>query len=450
MLISMERDIYHQLIQWKASLHRKPLILEGARQVGKTYALQYFGNSAYENFAYVNFEKDSRLSAYFEADLDPKRLIKVLALHTHVDILPQKTLLIFDEIQECPRALTSLKYFCEEKNEFHLVAAGSLLGIKTANTSGFPVGKVNFLKLFPLTFFEFLQAVGEKRLREFIETDINFEPIPEPLHDKLIDLLKSYFFVGGMPEAVTMYIENGRYEDARIVHHEIMDAYERDFAKHAPQNQFMKIITIWKNIHAQLAKENKKFIFSVIKKSARGRDFMEAIEWLVDAGLIVKCHHVSTPKIPLSAYKDDHIFKIYMLDIGLLAEQGAIAADTILKGNHLFSEFKGAFAENFVAQEFRAMGQKQLYYWSSPGTAEVDFIVEQNQQIFPLEVKSGTSQKKKSLLSYANKYNVDILSRASLMNLRQDGKVYNYPLYMIQLFLKLRARENSHQMNQDA
>ena len=427
----MKRDIYQKLQAWKDSARRKPLILNGARQVGKTYALNHFGEQVYENIVYLNFEKDKSLASYFGDSIEPHRIIHFLSLHAKATISPEKTLLIFDEVQECPRALNSLKYFCEEANEYHVAGAGSLLGVKTAHTDGFPVGKVNFLHLYPLNFFEFLSALGEEKLRLHLEGLIHIEPIPVPLHEKLIELLKTYFYVGGMPEAVAEFSSNRNYSTVREIQLEILDAYERDFSKHAPPNQFMKILTIWQHVHTQLAKENKKFIFSVIKKSARGRDYEEAIQWLLEAGLIYKCYHLPTPKLPLTAYSDKNIYKIYLLDVGLLGAQTNLQADTIIKNNELFTEYKGALTENYVAQELKSTEIRDLYYWSSTGMAEVDFIVERRGEILPLEVKAGTSDKKKSLLSYANKYNPSTLLRSSLMNLKHDGKLSNYPLYLI-------------------
>lgn len=427
----MKRDIYQKLQAWKASDRRKPLILNGARQVGKTYALKYFGRTSYENLVYLNFEKDRTLAAYFEDSIEPHRLIRILSLHTKATITPEKTLLIFDEIQECPRALNSLKYFCEEANEYHVAGAGSLLGVKAVHTEGFPVGKVNFLDLYPLNFFEFLSAVDEEQLRLHLEALTQIEPLPSPLHEKLIELLKSYFYVGGMPEAVAEFAANRHYSNVRDIQLDILDAYERDFSKHAPPNQFMKILTIWQQIHTQLAKENKKFIFSIIKESARGRDYEEAIQWLLEAGLIYKSYHLSTPKLPLTAYSDKNIYKIYLLDVGLLGAQTNLQAHTIIRDHELFIEFKGALTENYVAQELKSTELRELYYWTSTGTAEVDFILERLGEILPLEVKAGTSNKKKSLQSYSNKYNPSTLLRSSLMNLKHDGNLSNYPLYLI-------------------
>jgi len=399
--------------------------------VGKTHAIKYFGKTAYKNTAYLNFEKDEKLGRYFEDTLDPKELVRILSIHTEVEIEPHQTLLILDEIQECPKALNSLKYFCEEANEYHVAAAGSLLGVKTAGEKGFPVGKVNFLHLYPLTFFEFLDAMGQEKTRQFLEGYSSYEPIPAPLHEKLIDLLKYYLFIGGMPEVVAEYVKSEKLTVVREIQDEILNAYERDFAKHAPPHEIMKIMTVWKQIHRQLAKENKKFIFAAIRKSARGRDYEEAIQWLSDAGLIHKSHLIETPKFPLSAYADNNVFKIFLSDVGLLGAQSSLSPQTTIDGHLLFTEFKGALTENYVAQELIATRNKGTYYWSSEGTAEVDFLMEEDHTIYPLEVKAGINQRKKSLLVYDQKYSPPKLIRTTAMNLKHDGKVYNYPLYLV-------------------
>ncbi len=427
----MKRDIYQRLEKWKRSRRRKPLILNGARQVGKTYSLKRFGKISYEKVAYLNFEKDEKLAYYFEGSLDPIRLIKMISIHTEVEIEPESTLLIFDEIQNCPKALNSLKYFCEEANAYHVVAAGSLLGVKTAQEEGFPVGKVNFLHLYPLTFFEFLSALGREKIRLFLEEYCTYEPIPIPMHETLIELLKLYFFIGGMPEAVAEYAKNENLKITREIQLEILSAYEKDFAKHAPPNEIMKITTIWKQVHRQLAKENKKFVFAAIRKSARGRDYEEAIQWLADAGLIHKSYLVKSPKFPLSAYADPNIFKLFLADVGLLGAQSNLSSQTIIDGNLLFTEFKGSLTENYVAQELIANRQREIYYWTSEGAAEVDFLIDEDHEIYPLEVKAGASQKKKSLLVYKNKYAPSKLIRSTTLNLKHDGEIYNYPLYLI-------------------
>ncbi len=430
----MKRDIYKLLEGWKRSARRKPLVLNGARQVGKTYALKHFGKTSYEKMAYLNFEKDEKLGQYFEGTLDPKQLIRILSIHTGIEIEPHRTLLVLDEIQECPKALNSLKYFCEEANDYHVVAAGSLLGVKTAREKGFPVGKVNFLHLYPLTFFEFLSALGHEKIRVFLEEYQTYEPIPNPLHEELIQILKMYFFIGGMPEAVAEYSKTDNLTIVREVQLEILNAYEKDFAKHAPQNEIMKITTVWQQVHRQLAKENKKFVFAAIRKSARGRDYEEAIQWLADAGLIHKSYLVESPKFPLSAYADNDVFKIFLADVGLLGAQSNLSPQIIIDGDLLFMEFKGALTENYVAQELIAAKHKNPYYWASEGTAEIDFLIEEEHEIYPLEVKAGISQKKKSLLVYNQKYTPSKLIRATAMNLKHDGNIYNYPLYLISRF----------------
>ncbi|MCW3107575.1 MAG: hypothetical protein JWQ09_2081 [Segetibacter sp.] len=430
----MQRDIYHLLEEWKQSTRRKPLVVNGARQVGKTYSLKHFGKTSYEKMVYLNFEKDEKLDQYFGGTLDPKQLIKILSIHASQDIEPHNTLLIFDEIQNSPRALNSLKYFFEEANEYHVVAAGSLLGVKTAGEKGFPVGKVNFLHMYPLTFFEFLQAVGEEKIRRFLEEYHTYDSIPNPIHEKLLELLKLFFFIGGMPEVVSEYIKSGKLSVVREIQLEILNAYEKDFAKHAPPHEIMKITTVWKQVHRQLAKENKKFIFAAIRKSARGRDYEEAIQWLSDAGLIHKSYLVESPKFPLSAYADTNVFKIFLLDIGLLGAQSNLSPQIIIEGDLLFTEFKGALTENYVAQELIATKHAKPYYWTSEGVAEVDFLLEEAHEIYPLEVKAGASQKKKSLLVYNQKYAPSKLIRTTTMNLKHDGDIYNYPLYLISRF----------------
>ncbi len=427
----MERDIYQKLEAWKTSHRRKPLILNGARQVGKTFALKHFGKKSYEKVAYLNFEKDEKLAAYFKGTLDPKELIKTLSIHTEMAIEPENTLIIFDEIQECPQALNSLKYFCEEAGDYHIAGAGSLLGVKIARSKGFPVGKVNFLHLYPLTFFEFLSATQQGTLRKLLEEYSSYEPLPVPLHEKLIQLLKLYLFVGGMPEVVAEYAKHANLDMVREIQLEILSAYEKDFAKHAPPHEIMKITTVWKQVHRQLAKENKKFIFSAIRQSARGRDYEDAIEWLIGAGLIHKSFWAETPKFPLSAYADSQTFKIFLVDVGLLGAQSHLSSHAVIEGNLLFTEFKGALTENFIAQELVATQNHGLYYWASAGEAEIDFLLETDHQICPLEVKAGENSKKKSLLVYNEKYSPSTLNRATLMNLKQGGNIYNYPLYMI-------------------
>jgi uncharacterized protein len=437
----MEREFYQKLLQWKESSLRKPLILRGARQVGKTYILTDFAKREYADYVYMNFDENPHFASFFNENLDPARIIKELNIYFKKTIQPSSTLILLDEIQECPQALASLKYFCEKKNEYHLAAAGSLLGVKL--TKGFPVGKVNFLDLAPLNFFEFLYAIGERELGSMLEEMEYPKAISEIFHNKLTTFLKYYFIVGGMPEAVAAYLKTESLEQVRVVQKEILDAYVLDFAKHAPKDEVMKILAVWDSVPNQLAKENKKFIFSAIRKSARAREFETSIQWLKSAGLIIRANHISTPKLPLDAYSDKQAFKIFLFDVGLLGAMSKLDPRTILEGDQLFQEFKGSLTENFVAVELHNKHFDELYYWTSEGIAEVDFVISTEQCIFPLEVKAGFSKKKKSLLVYDEKFSKEenislVLSRASLRNFAFDGKIINYPLYAIRLFPRFR------------
>ncbi len=342
-----------------------------------------------------------------------------------------KTLLIFDEVQECPNALNSLKYFCENTPDQHIVAAGSLLGVKLAHVKGFPVGKVQFLSLYPLSFLEFLEALNETKLKNFVEELEEIGPLPPNLHEKLLGYFKEYLFVGGMPEAVAEYIDSQNVSKVREIQTAILNAYSLDFAKHAPKKHIMKINQVWSSIPSQLAKENKKFIYSAIREGARAKEFEGALQWLVEAGLIYKVPLITTPKIPLSAYVDLNAFKVYLVDVGLLGAMSNLSAKTILHENELFQEFRGAITENYVAQELMH-SQYPLFYWTSEGKAELDFIISHEDCIYPLEVKSGNSSKKKSLKVYDDTYHPKMRIRTSPMNLRKDGDVLNCPLYLIE------------------
>ncbi|OGN62282.1 MAG: hypothetical protein A3F40_02035 [Chlamydiae bacterium RIFCSPHIGHO2_12_FULL_27_8] len=427
----MKRKVLNSLIAWKSQPKRKPLILMGARQVGKTFLLKKFGEQEYTNTLYLNFEDNPRLSKLFDASLDPKMILKALTIEMNAEIIEGKTLLIFDEIQESPNALNSLKYFCENTPDQHIVAAGSLLGVKPAHVKGFPVGKVQFLKLYPLSFLEFLEALQETRLKDFIEEQKSRDPLPPNLHEKLMTYFKEYLFVGGMPEAVAEYIDSQNVSKVREIQNDILNAYSLDFAKHAPKEHVMKINQVWGSIPNQLAKENKKFIYSAIREGGRAKEFEVALQWLIEAGLIHKTSLISTPKIPLSAYADMNAFKIYLVDVGLLGAMSRLSAKTLLYENELFQEFRGAFVENYVAQEL-VHSNYSLFYWASEGRAELDFIIEQDGFIYPLEVKSGNSSKKKSLRVYGDTYHPKMLIRTSPMNLRKDGEVLNCPLYLIE------------------
>ena len=435
----MKRDILGSLISWKSSARRKPLILKGARQVGKTYILKIFGQTQYSDLAYFNFDEDALLDQFFEDRLDPIKILEKLTIYRDKPIDAGKTLIVFDEVQRSDRALNSLKYFQEQAPEYHVIAAGSLLGIKLSGPQSFPVGKVSLLSLYPLSFFEFLDALGKSLLRQLLEGTKELVPFDEPFHRELIELLRSYYFVGGMPEAVEHYAKHRELNEVRRIHKEIIDTYLLDFSKHAPVSEVMKITNIWNAIPGQLAKENKKFIFSAIRKSARARDYEVALQWLISAGLIYQSHHVATPQSPLKSHHDQEIFKVFLLDVGLLAAMCNISATTLIDGNRLFTDFKGSLIENFVAQELTYHGQDGLYYWTSSGTAEVDFLVELEREVLPLEVKAGVDKKKKSLRVYADKYHPRVICRASLLNLKRDEDVCNYPLYALKVFLRVQG-----------
>ncbi len=430
----MKRDLYQHLVRWKQDLARQPLLLQGARQVGKTYLLKVFGSQEYKSCCYINFEEMPACKSFFDADLRPQRIVRDLGIHLEMKIDPLTTLIIFDEIQECPNALTSLKYFCEHAPEYSVTAAGSLLGVKLSGARGFPVGKVHFCRLFPMSFFEFLDAVGRSMLRGMLEEIQTFEQIAEPHHQQLLELLKLYFFVGGMPKPVLRYVQTQDLAVVRETQEDILKAYVHDFAKHAPPSLVMKITQVWDSIPVHLGKENKKFVFSAVRKSARARDYEEALQWLLDAELIYRIHQITAPRLPLISYGDHEAFKIYLLDVGLLGAICRLPARVIVEGDQLFVEFKGSFTENYVAQALLATYRVPLHYWASEREAEVDFLLEYEGQIFPLEVKSGTSTKKKSLLAYQEKYHPSVLSRASLMNLKKDGNLCNYPLYFVSKF----------------
>lgn len=429
----MKRDIYSHLQSWKNDPNRKPLILRGARQVGKTYILKEFGEQNYARTVYLNFELQPKLKNLFETNLDPVRIIRDISLLMDQQIEPQNTLIFFDEIQECPNALTALKYFQEQAIEYHIVCAGSLLGITISQAKGFPVGKVTFLELYPCCFFEFLDAIGQSQLRQFLEELTKIEPLTTAIHEKLIGLLKIYYLVGGMPEVINTYKTNHDLIKVRKTQKDIIDTYILDFSKHAPGSDVIKINNLWNNIPQQLAKENKKFSYTALQKGARAREYETSIRWLIDAGLALQSYCISTPKLPIASYHDPKAFKIFLLDVGLLCAMADLSAKTLLSAEQLFTEFKGALTENYVAQQLKAKFNSNLYYWSSQGKAEVDFILQLQGEISPLEVKSGTSTKQKSLNVYKEKFQPKKLYRTSLLNLSNTDNFYNFPLYMISL-----------------
>lgn len=431
----MERDIYKKLLDWKQSRQRKPMVLRGARQVGKTYILKEFGKKEYENCIHLNFEDDPALDAIFAQRFDKQRIIRSLSAYGDVKISPGTTLLIFDEIQASPNALTALKSFRENAGEYHVASAGSLLGIKLKGQTSFPVGQVNFLDLYPMSFPEFLDAMQKSALRALIEENQpDFSPFPEPFHVELLELLKIYYLTGGMPEAVSTYYQTASIRDTRQVQQDIVDSYLLDFSKHAEKSDIMKISEIWRSIPTHLSKENKKFLFSAVRKSARARDYERALQWLLDAGLIYKVYQISTPKLPLSAYRNSNIFKVFLLDVGLLGAMVNLSPGLILEGNTIFSHFQGALVENYVVQQLKPKSREDLYYWTSAGKAEVDFVFAVNDGVWPLEAKAGVNLKSKSLKVYNEKYKPSLLCRTSLQNLQRTGNFCNFPLYALSLF----------------
>lgn len=432
--VVMKRNIIHKLEAWKASVVRKPLILQGARQVGKTTILRDFAQSHYDEFVHVDFDRDRSAQTIFSRDLNPERILQALRIRYERTLKPKSSLIILDEIQECPNALNSLKYFNEEANEYHIVAAGSLLGVKLANNRGFPVGKVDFLELLPMSFFEFLTALGRRQLVEHLEQISEIQPLETVLHEDLCELLKEYLYIGGMPEAVKAYIDSKSFEMVRSVQENIIKAYVYDFAKHAPAHQVMKITMVWQSLASQLAKENKKFSYARVHKNARSREYEDAIQWLIDAGLVYLAYQVSAPRLPLPGYTKSSAFKMYLLDVGILGAMAQLSAKLILERNVLFTEYKGALTENLAAQLLRVAGFNPLHYWSIASRAEVDFLLVNNNNILPLEVKAGMNAKNQSLRKYVEKYRPRAVYRASLMNFKQDGNLINYPLYLLEKF----------------
>jgi len=425
----MKRRHYSNLLEWKESKKRKPLLLQGARQVGKTYLVNEFGENEYKNYIYLNFELDTSLEILFRGKLNPKEIIKNMSLYLGIKIDHKNTLIFFDEIQMIPRALSSLKYFYEQAPEFHIIAAGSLLGVSVGKQSSFPVGKVNFLHMYPLSFSEYLLAFGEELLVEALNKHDTNTAINELLHHKLQDHLKMYLYLGGMPEVLYDYLEHKDIQSVRAIQNDILMAYEKDFSKYTIPSQAIKTAELWRSIPYQLARENKKFKYGDVRKNSRAATYEQTIEWLKNAGLIHISYSINTPKLPLPAYTDYSKFKVFMLDTGLLGAMLNISSDIIIKPNKLFIEYNGAFIENFVAMELIQNGNPQLYYWTSKSDAEVDFIIQLQDNIYPVEVKSGNSRNLKSIRSYAEKYIPKNIFRLSPRNFFVDKEFIDLPLY---------------------
>lgn len=426
----MKRFILEELIKWKNSKYRKPLILKGARQIGKTYILKQFGKENYEDIAYFNFDHDEDLQNLFESSKNPQRILEQLTFIYKKEIKPEKTLIIFDEIQECPNALNSLKYFQEEANEYHIVCAGSLLGIRLSHTS-FPVGKVEFLNMYPMTFSEFLIADNCENLVEYMKSIKSIEKIPDIFFNQLEEKLKAYFIIGGMPEVVQVWVNEKNIELVERVQRNILKAYESDFSKHTQNNEANKISLIWNSIPSQLAKENKKFLYQTIKEGARAREYEGALNWLNDANLIYKVYNVTKTDLPLIAYNDLSAFKIYMNDVGLLRNMANLDSRIVIEGDRLFEEFKGAFTENYVLNMLTTKFDKVPNYFAFD-RHEIDYIIQYQNKIIPIEVKANKSINNVSLTRYNEKYKNDLSIRFSMRNLSKDGNIINIPLFMIE------------------
>lgn len=425
----MKREAISEMYEWKGREDRKPLILRGARQVGKTWLMKEFAAEAYSKYAYINFEDNEIIKQIFQKDFDIERILLALQLATDV-VIDTDTLIIFDELQEAPRGLTALKYFQEKAPQYHIVAAGSLLGIAMHEGDSFPVGKVDFMDLYPLTFFEFLDALGQEKLKRLLKSK-DWELI-SAFHPKLQEYLRLYYYVGGMPEVVSSFITDKDLTKVRRLQQNILDAYDRDFSKHAPLFEVPRIRMVWKSIVVQLSKENRKFIYGQLKEGARAKDFEIAIEWLRDAGLIYRVNRVKKGQMPLSAYEDFSAFKLFMLDTGLMCAVSNLPAQTLLDGNTLFSDYKGALTEQYVLQQLEAIKELSIYYWSSDNSrGEIDFLLQYGADIIPVEVKAEENLQSKSLRAFVERNPGLHGVRFSMSDHREQDWLTNYPLYSI-------------------
>ena len=426
----MYRYAMENLCEWKNKKNRKPLIIEGARQVGKTWLMKEFGKQEYTNTVYINFDSNSRMAELFSADLDITRILREIEIYTGKKINSEDTLIIFDEVQEVPKALSSLKYFYEDAPEYHVICAGSLLGIALHGGTSFPVGKVEFMKLFPMSFREFLTATGKEQYVELLEQKDH--QMISSFKQIYIDALKEYYYVGGMPEAVLSYSQAHDLEDVRNIQNMILAAYEQDFSKHAPVSIVPKIRMVWNSIPSQLAKENRKFIYGLLRKGARAKDYETAIMWLIDCGLIHKVSRITTPNLPLKAYEDLKAFKLYLVDIGLLGALAGLKQSALLDGNDMFVEFKGALTEQYVLQQLVTDPDIGIYYYTNDrGNCEIDFLIDDGDKVIPMEVKAELNLKAKSLKTYREKYSPEVAVRTSMADYKENDGLVDMPLYMM-------------------
>lgn len=426
----MKRFALERLKEWKEKPNRKPLIIRGARQVGKTWLMKEFGKTFFEKVAYVNFDSNTRMQQVFDGEINIERIVLAISAETGISVNPENTLLIFDEVQEVPKALSSLKYFCENAPEYAVVAAGSLLGVALHKGTSFPVGKVDFMDLYPLTFQEFLCALGEERFVEILrgkDTDM-----VTMFKSKYIDRLREYYFVGGMPEVVQTYVDTKDFNQVREIQKNLLNYYQQDFSKHAEISLVPRLNLVWNSIPMQLAKENKKYIYGQVRKGARAKDFELAIQWLLDCGLIHKVHRIEKPALPLKAYMNLDIFKIYLLDVGLLMAMTGLNAQVIIDGNRIFTEFKGALTEQYILQQLIAGENVEPYYYSAENSkGEIDFILQGNTSVIPLEVKAEENLRAKSLKAFCEKYKPKYAVRTSMSDYREQEWMTNIPLYNI-------------------
>ncbi len=431
----MFREITSELIKWKDNARRKPLLMLGVRQCGKTYIIKEFARDHFSNSIYLNFEESENLAAIFDYDFDVNRIVSEIELLSGQKIIPGETILIFDEIQACTRAITSLKYFCENMRELHLICAGSLLGVAIKNEEvSFPVGKVNRMQLYPMNFREFVIANGRDDLLEILSSWKTDRPVPDLYSIPMKKLWKEYYVVGGMPEAVQTWLDTHDYDEVEVVQKEILNDYADDFSKHAPLKDLAKIRWIWDSVPVQLAKENNKFVFSHVKEGKRSKELEDALQWLKDAGLVSQLYLVEKPEMPLSAFADKTYFKVYMSDIGLLRAKSGISPETILNETETYKRYKGAFAENYVLNELRAL-RKEPYFWRSGNTAEVDFIYEDHELIIPVEVKAADNTQAKSYKEYCKKYKQTVGFKISTKNIAENDcegtRTLSLPSYMV-------------------
>lgn len=428
----MYRNAMVDLYKWKDKKNKKPLVIRGARQVGKTWLMKKFGETAYETTVYINFDNNMQMMDLFQSDMKTDRIITGIELYAGHKINPEDTLLIFDEIQEVPKALTALKYFNENAPQYHIICAGSMLGVALHQGTSFPVGKVEFLDLYPLSFGEFIKAMGKEQFVTLLQEG-KFD-LATTFKQEYIDLLKYYYYIGGMPEVVSSFVENKDFNEVRQIQEQILLAYEQDFSKHAPNDVVPKIRMLWNSIPSQLAKENKKFMYGLIKEGSRAKDYEMAMLWLIDCGLVHKVHHVSVPNLPLKAYEDLKAFKLFILDVGLLSCMVRLSQSALLNGNELFKEFKGALTEQYVLQQLKTLNRLATYYWTNDkGSAEIDFLVDTGEKIIPIEVKAEANLKAKSLKIYYEKYLPEISVRTAMTDYKKEEWLLNLPLWAIEV-----------------